>query len=139
MYRSTLDVLRQAHPSMSVCGFTATPFRLDSGYLTEGDDKIFDEIIFDYGIDRGIADGWLSPLSSKATKTTIDVRDVGRRGGEFIAGELEAAADDATKINAACNEILALGANRKCWLVFCCGVSHATHVRDALRARGGDE
>ena len=136
MYRSTLDVLRQAHPSMSVCGFTATPFRLDSGYLTEGDDKIFDEIIFDYGIDRGIADGWLSPLSSKATKTTIDVRDVGRRGGEFIAGELERAADDATKINAACDEIVALGADRKCWLVFCCGISHATHVRDALRERG---
>jgi DNA repair protein RadD len=136
MYRTTLDVLRQAHPSMSVCGFSATPFRLDSGYLTEGDDKIFDEVIFDYDIGRGIADGWLSPLSSKATKTTIDVLDVGRRGGEFIAGELEAAADDETKIAAACDEIVALGADRKCWLVFCCGISHAMHVRDALCARG---
>ena len=136
MYRTTLDVLRQAHPSMSVCGFSATPFRLDSGHLTEGDDKIFDEVIFDYDIGRGIADGWLSPLSSKATKTTIDVRDVGRRGGEFIAGELEAAADDETKIAAACDEIVALGAERKCWLVFCCGIDHAVHVRDALRERG---
>jgi DNA repair protein RadD len=104
--------------------------------LTEGDDKIFDEVIFDYDIGRGIADGWLSPLSSKATKTTIDVRNVGRRGGEFIAGELEAAADHETKINAACDEIVALGADRKCWLIFCCGISHATHVRDALRERG---
>jgi DNA repair protein RadD len=136
MYRTTINVLREAHPSMSVCGFSATPFRLDSGYLTEGDDKIFDEVVFDYDIGRGIGDGWLSPLSSKATLTTIDVRDVGRRGGEFIAGELEAAADHDAIIAAACDEIVALGAERKCWLVFCCGISHAMHVRDALRQRG---
>jgi DNA repair protein RadD len=136
MYRSTLGVLRETHPSMSVRGFSATPFRLDSGYLTEGDDKIFDEIIFDYDIGRGIADGWLSPLSSKATKTTIDVTHVGRRGGEFIAGELERAADDSVKIAAACDEIVALGTERKCWIVFCCGIDHAVHVRDALRERG---
>ena len=64
------------------------------------------------------------------------MRDVGRRGGEFIAGELEAAADDETKIAAACDEIVALGTERKCWLVFCCGINHAMHVRDALRERG---
>ena len=136
MYRATLEALRQAHPRLSVCGFSATPFRLDSGYLTEGDNKIFDAIAYEYDIGRGIGDGWLSPLSSKATTTTIDVRDVGRSGGEFIAGELEAAADHDAIITAACDEILALGAERKCWLVFCCGVNHAVHVRDALRERG---
>jgi DNA repair protein RadD len=135
-YRTALGALRDAHPALAVCGFSATPFRLDSGHLAEGDDRIFDEIVFDYGIDRGIADGWLSPLSSKVTKTTIDVRDVGRRGGEFIAGELERAADDSAKIAAACDEIVTLGADRKCWLIFCCGISHAAHVRDALRERG---
>ena len=93
MYRTTLERAARGAPEHVGVRFLATPFRLDSGYLTEGDDKIFDEVIFDYDIGRGIADGWLSPLSSKATKTTIDVRDVGRRGGEFIAGELEAAAD----------------------------------------------
>jgi DNA repair protein RadD len=62
-------------------------------------------------------------------------RNVGRRGGEFIPGELEAAADDETKIAAAGDEIVALGAKRQCWLVFCCGIDRATHVRDALRAR----
>jgi DNA repair protein RadD len=136
MYRSLLDALRNVVPDVRVCGFSATPFRLDSGRLDEGDGKIFDSVIFDYHIGRGIADGWLSPLSSKATNTTIDARGVGRRGGEFIASELEAAADDETKINAACDEIVELGTNRRCWLIFWCGISHATHVRDALRARG---
>lgn len=136
MYRTTLNALRELHPVMSVCGFSATPYRLDSGRLDEGERKVFDEVIFDYDIGRGITDGWLSSLSSKATRTTIDVRDVGRRGGEFIAGELEAAADHEAIIAAACDEIVALGADRKCWLVFCCGIDHATHVRDALRERG---
>jgi DNA repair protein RadD len=136
MYRSLLDTLRDIVPDMRVCGLSATPFRLDSGRLDEGDGKIFDEVIFDYDIGRGIADGWLSPLSSKATKATIDVRNVGRRGGEFIAAELETAADDAIKIAAACDEIVQLGAERRCWLVFCCGINHATHVRDALCDRG---
>jgi DNA repair protein RadD len=136
MYRTTLDVLRAAHPSMSVYGFSATPFRLDSGQLAEGDNRIFDEVVFNYDISRGIADGWLSALSSKATKTTIDVRDVGRRGGEFIAGELERAVDHDAIIAAACDEIVALGDGRNCWLIFCCGIGHATHVRDALRGRG---
>jgi DNA repair protein RadD len=136
MYRATLNALRETYESLSVCGFSATPYRLDSGHLTEGDNKIFDEVVFDYGIDRGIADGWLSPLSSKAMLTKIDVRDVGRRGGEFIAGELEAAADQEATVDAACDEIVSFGADRKCWLVFCCGISHAMHVRDALRQRG---
>ena len=65
MYRSLLAALREAVPDMRVAGFTATPFRLDVGRLDEGDDKIFDEIVFDYGIGEGIRDGWLSPLSSK--------------------------------------------------------------------------
>jgi DNA repair protein RadD len=136
MYRSLLVALRTLVPDMRVAGYTATPFRLDSGRLDEGDGKVFDKTVFEYGIADGIADDYLSPLSSKATKTTIDVSNVGRRGGEFIPHELEAAADDATKINSACDEIVIAGADRRCWLVFACGVDHATHVRDALRERG---
>ena len=79
---------------MRVAGFSATPFRLDCGRLDEGEGKIFDDVVFDYGIGQGIRDGWLSPLTSKATGTEINISGVGRRGGEFIAGELERAADD---------------------------------------------
>ena len=33
MYRSLIEGLRSLEPAMRVCGFTATPFRLDSGRL----------------------------------------------------------------------------------------------------------
>ena len=138
MYRSLLSELRALAPAggMRIAGFSATPFRLDSGRLDEGEGKIFDDVVFDYDVGRGIREGWLSPLTSKATKIEINVSNVGRRGGEFIAGELERAADDNAVIAAACDEIVARGVDRRSWLVFCCGVLHAHHVCDALRMRG---
>jgi DNA repair protein RadD len=138
MYRSLLSELRALAPTdgMRVAGFSATPFRLDSGRLDEGEGKIFDDVVFDYGIGQGIRDGWLSPLTSKTTGTEVNISGVGRRGGEFIISELERAADDNAVIAAACDEIVARGANRRSWLVFCCGVRHAHHVSDALRMRG---
>ena len=67
-------------------------------------------MVYEYGIAQGIRDGWLSPLSSKATKTTIDVSGVGKRGGEFIAEQLEAAASRSISSNGACDEIVELQA-----------------------------
>ena len=138
MYRSLLSELRALAPAdgMRIAGFSATPFRLDSGRLDEGEGKIFDNVVFDYDVGRGIREGWLSPLTSKATSIEINISGVGRRGGEFIAGELERAADDNAVIAAACDEIVARGVDRRSWLVFCCGVLHAHHVCDALRMRG---
>jgi len=138
MYRSLIAELCALVPpgDMRVAGFSATPFRLDSGRLDEGEGKIFDDVVFEYGIGQGIRDGWLSPLTSKATGTEINISGVGRRGGELIASELERAADDSAAVDAACDEIVARGVDRRSWLVFCCGVAHAHHVGDALRMRG---
>jgi DNA repair protein RadD len=138
MYRTLLAELRTLAPAdgMRIAGFSATPFRLDSGRLDEGEGKIFDAVVFDYGIGQGIRDGWLSPLTSKTTGTEINISSVGRRGGEFIAGELERAADDDATVSAACDEIMARGVDRRSWLVFCCGVAHAHHVGQALCNRG---
>ena len=121
---------------MRVAGLTATPYRLDSGHLCEGEGHIFDSVVYEYSIARGIREGFLSPLSSKATKTTIDISGVGKRGGEFIAEQLEAVASEIDIVSGACDEIVAHAGNRRAWLAFCVGVKHAELVRDALRARG---
>ena len=136
MYRTFLDNLRQREPDLRVCGFTATPYRLGSGRLDQGHDRLFDKTVFNYGIAQGVKDGYLTPLIAKGTSAEINVAGVKRRGGEFVAGSLEAAADNASLIDAACSEIIERGADRKSWLLFCAGVSHAMNVRDALRAKG---
>lgn len=136
MYRELLARLRDIEPEMRVAGFTATPYRLGSGRLDEGEDALFDDTVFSYPIGRGIRDGFLSPLISPVTLTEIDVSGVARRGGEFVAGSLEAAADVDQITRSAVEEIVTFGANRRSWLVFCAGIKHAFNVRDAIRARG---
>jgi DNA repair protein RadD len=113
MYRKLIHGLRELQPTMRVCGFTATPYRLDSGRLDEGQDKIFDGVVYDYGIAEGIRDGYLAPLSSKATAGSIDASAVAVRGGEFVTGALEDAADDVAIVKAAVEEIIARGQDRK--------------------------
>src|SRR5262249_4300775 len=65
MYHATLAGLRALHPSLRVVGFSATCYRLDSGRLDEGDDKLFDKVVYSYSIADAIRDGWLAPLIAK--------------------------------------------------------------------------
>src|SRR5262249_789690 len=67
-----------------------------------------------------------------------DVTGVGKRGGEYIPGELEAAAIRDNAVELACDEIATYQGKRRAWLIYCVGVIHAGLVRDALRARGID-
>jgi DNA repair protein RadD len=134
MYQTLLDHLRIERPDLRLVGFTATPFRMDSGRLDKG--GIFDKTVYSFGIGRGIRDGWLAPLLSKASATQIDVSGVAKRGGEFVASALEDAADNDDITRAAVAEMMRYGADRKSWLVFCSGVRHAYHVGEALRDAG---
>jgi DNA repair protein RadD len=138
MYRTLLYKLRERVPDLRVAGFTATPYRLDTGRLDRGEDdsRLFSEIVYSYGIGRGIADGYLSPLVSKATMTTLDVGGVAKRGGEFVPGELERAVDKISITRAAVKELIAFGEHRRSWLVFASGVDHAEHLRDEIRSYG---
>ncbi|KTS10273.1 hypothetical protein SB2_06940 [Methylobacterium radiotolerans] len=135
MYRALLDDLG-AMADIRVVGFTATPYRLDSGRLDEGDGRLFSRIVYAYGIGRGIADGHLAPLVSRATQTVLDVTGVDRRGGEFAAGSLEAAVDRDDVTESAVAELVRLGADRRSWLLFGSGVRHARNLRDAVRRYG---
>lgn len=134
MYLKLLEGLRRMVPDLRVVGFTATGYRLDSGRLDDGDDRLFDTTVYSYGIRDGIEAGYLSPLISKATAAQIDVSEVKRSGGEFVAGQLETAADKIT--SEAVDEVINFGEHRRAWLAFCSGIDHAHAVRDALRARG---
>lgn len=136
MYLKLLSTLRERVPDMRVAGFTATAFRLDSGRLDQGDGRIFDEIVYSYGIRQGVDDGYLAPLISKATMTGLDVSGVARRGGEFVESALQQAVDRHDVTEGAADEIVAMGESRRSWLVFCAGVQHAHNVAAALRRRG---
>jgi DNA repair protein RadD len=140
MYGRFIRELREINPNMIVVGLTATDYRLDSGRLTEGEDKLFDAVAYEISIKALIDLGFLVPLISKATATQLDVAGVAKRGGEFVPGQLQAAVDKHPITKAAVDEIVQWGTNaekpRNSWLVFCSGVDHAYHVRDEIRSRG---
>lgn len=136
MYRRFLDTLARLNPQLKVIGFTATPYRLDSGMLHQGKNALFTDIAFEVSVRRLIDDGYLCPLVSKAAATRLEVEGVGLRGGEFIARQLQAAVDLPAITDAAIDEVVALGRDRRSWLVFCSGIEHAGHVAQAIRARG---
>ena len=136
MYRRFLDALTRINPHVKVVGFTATPYRLDSGLLHEGDGALFTDIAYEVSVRDLIDAGFLCPLVSKAAATRLDVTGVGSRGGEFIPSQLQAAVDKEAVTRAAIEEMVAYGQNRRSWLAFCSGVDHADHVAGAIRERG---
>ena len=136
MYGQFFKSLRAIYQDMRILGLTATPYRLDSGRLDKGDDRMFDEIVYEANVSDLIEEGYLSPLISKAAKAEINVSGVHKRGGEYVASELEQAAMANDLVKRAAEEIVARGQDRRAWLCFCSGVDHAIAVRDALRELG---
>ncbi|MFE1597242.1 DEAD/DEAH box helicase [Methylobacterium sp. ID0610] len=135
-YGRFLAGLRALRPEMRVVGFTATPYRLDSGRLDEGEGRLFERIVHEATVGDLIQRGHLAPLVSKATLTALDVSGVGRRGGDYIPSQLEAAVNQDWITRAAVEEMAEYGRTRRAWLAFCAGLAHATAVRDAVRAAG---
>ena len=128
-YNKFLADLRTCNLGVKVVGLTATPYRLDSGWLHEGDNAIFDGIAYDIPVADLMEQGFLAPVISKSGVKTIDLSNVGKRGGEYIESELAKAASDPELVTETVAEIVRYGAERKAWLVFACGVNHAELLR----------
>ncbi len=136
IYNQYLAALREINPKIKVIGFTATPWRMRSGHLI-GDDTLFTDVAYDKcGIRYLVEQGHLCPVLPKPTRTQIDTAGVQLRGGEFVQRALQQLVDVDELTQAAVGEMLEYGGDRRSWLVFCTGVDHAFHVRDALRAAG---
>lgn len=134
-YRKLIADLTAINPNLRVIGFTATPYRLGHGMITDKP-AIFDELIEPVTIRRLIEDGYLARLVSKHTGLTLSTDGVHKRGGEYIEAELQAAVDTEHNTDGAVEETIKRAGDRKSWLFFCSGVKHAERVRDALLQRG---
>ena len=132
-YGQFIRDLTICNPQVKVVGLTATPYRLDSGFLHKGKGAVFDGIAYDIPVSRLMEEGWLSTVYSKGGLKQIDLTNVGRRGGEFIESELAAAASDPELVRATVEEICRLGVDRKSWLIFASGIGHANMLADGLR------
>ena len=137
-YGRFINELRQCNPAVKIVGLTATPYRLDSGYLHKGDGAIFDGIAYDIPVGMLMDQGHLAPIISKGAKAKIDLTNVGKRGGEFIESQLAMAASNPELVRATVEEIVKFGQDRKSWLVFASGVQHAEMIQAEMAEHGID-
>jgi DNA repair protein RadD len=134
-YRKIVNYLKEVNPQLRVIGFTATPFRLGHGLITDKP-AIFDDLIEPTSIEELIYKGYLAPLRSKQTGFTFDTSGVHKRGGDFIESELQKAVDTEDNNVRMVEEVIARAGNRKSWMFFCSGIEHAEHIRDILISYG---
>ena len=137
MYRSLLTDLRTANPQLRVVGMTATPYRLDCGPLCRPN-GIFQRVCYSAPMQRLIAEGFLTNLTTKAACSTVDTSGLTVQRGEFVSREMCGLFSALDSVMPACREIVAKTQDRKSVLIFCSGVEHAVRVAELISEESGE-
>lgn len=144
-YRQFLDVMQQINPGVKAIGYTATPFRMGQGMLTDppvkpGESRLFTDICYDItGVEpfnQLIADAYLCPLVPKKTQSVIDVSQVRVQGGDYVLSQLAHEIEKQKIIASALLEARELAADRKSWLVFAAGIKNCEEITTMLNNMG---
>lgn len=136
-YAQIIAEIRKMRPGAQVLGLTATPYRLDQGYLTQGEGALFTAIAVDISVRELLSEGYITPIVTADVSAEINTSGVRTSMGDFAAADLELAADIDEVTGAVVEDLLtAFASGRRSAMVFCCGVEHCHHVAQALMARG---
>ena len=138
MFRTFLRDMKIINPDVRLIGLTATPFRLKGGAICRPENML-NEICYEARLKDMIAQGYLSPLVSRAGHAEADLSSVHTRAGEFVNDELASAMDREELVEASCAEIAILTKERRSVLVFCTSIEHCKHVAEALARHTGME
>lgn len=140
-YQYVIRELSKINPNLRVIGFTATPFRMRQGMVTDG--GMFTDIVYDIsGVDafnRLINEGFLSTLISRPPINKMDDSLLCVRGGEYTESSQEAAMSEEVLYNA-CVEFVQTGNvfNRWSWLSFAPSIKRAELINEILISLGVD-
>lgn len=137
-YAQFITALKTINPHLRIIGFSATPYRMGTGMLTDG--PIFTDICYDLcsmdNFNKLIDQGYICTLIPKKTNVELNVDDVAIQQGDYVKHELQTAVDKDAITYAACKEIIAQGQDRQSWLVFASGIKHAEHIASCLQSFG---
>ena len=134
---SMLGTILKALGEPPLIGFTATPYRTDSGSLITA--ELFDALVWRLGVVEAIDAGLLVPLITKSpTAGRIDTSGVAIVAGEFQQRPLEQAALAGSVTRDAVLRTLEVAneENRQALLFFAIGVAHCAAISVVLRERG---
>ena len=134
-YRQFLTDLSR-YCEFRVVGYTATPFRGNGIWLTDGDDPLFHGVAAQVTIKELLDRGFLAPLVRPvdAIQTRIDTTGVKIDNGDYDIAELAVRVDQ--YLEAVVQEACRLAAERRKWLAFCPTVDNAKRMATLLTAQG---
>jgi superfamily II DNA or RNA helicase len=121
--------LHYFQPKM-MTGWTATPTRLDGLNMS----NIFEEIVYDYPIDKAINEGYLCKLDAYRIKTQCDLSTLHKLGGDFKLNELSDKVDTDERNRLIVEKYLEYAEGRQT-LAFCVDIKHAERLRDCFKAK----
>lgn len=141
-YKEFIDAVKEKSPEVRVIGLTATPYDGSANrtalHLLPADKRIFTGVGAEVTMGELLRDGYLCPLVPYSPDNKLDTSGVemDNRTGDFAVGQLQRAVDTDEINGPVAREIAGIFANRNAVMVFCAGVDHANHIRDALVALG---
>ena len=97
MYQTFLKEAEVINPHVRLIGLTATPYRMTTGMICTPE-HLLNEICFEVGVRELIAQGYLCPLRSNASRHKVDTSGLHIRGGEFIGPFMEVIPDFPVRI-----------------------------------------
>lgn len=135
MYRAFFDALSLRNENLKVVGFTATPYRLGSGYVYKNKDALFSGVAYEISILKLIELGFLVRPVARSGKVVADTNRIERSSnGEFK--EDSATIEFGRITSAAVDDMMNRLQDRKSIIVFACSIAHAEGVRAEIAARG---
>lgn len=135
MYRDFFNALSK-FCTFRIVGLTATPFRANGVWLTDGKAPLFTGICHETTIAELLKLGFLAPLitPNKAVMTRINTDDLELSNGDYKLNELDARVED--YIAAVARETITLAQDRKKWIAFTPSVKTAKHLASELAGLG---
>lgn len=146
-YRQVIDRVRADNPDVCILGLTATPYRLDSGWIYQynyqgfvctTEPRIFQRCIFELPLRRMIEEGYLTPpVQIDAPVASYDFSSLTLHTGKqsFTLSEIEAILKDQARITPVIiQNIVELAKDRCGVLIFTASVRHAEEILRLLPA-----
>lgn len=144
-YSQIIAKLRSANPQIAILGLTATPYRLDSGWVYEFNYKgfvcsveprVFKKCIYELTLRQMVAAGHLvPPVQIDAPIASYDFSSLQLHAGKqsFSQAEIEAILKDQARITPVIiQNIVEMSCDRKGVIIFTASVRHAAEILNYL-------
>jgi superfamily II DNA or RNA helicase len=127
---SAFNTINHFTPKLLI-GATATAYRQDGMML--GD--IFDKITFEYGLDKGIKDGYAAELDAIRVKTTTSLDKVKTTAGELNQKDLSNEVNNLARNQLIVDKWKQYATGRQT-IAFCVDIEHAIDLADTFKRNG---